>query len=59
MKESRARYRIGVDVGGTFTDVVVAGGLGLKAVKVPTTPGDLANGVMDGVRSAAAAAGPP
>ena len=57
MKESRAGYRIGVDVGGTFTDVVVAGGPGLKAIKVPTTPGDLANGVMDGVRSAAAAAG--
>ena len=57
MTVSQARYRIAVDVGGTFTDVVVAGGLGLRAVKVPTTPGDLANGVMEGVRSAAAAAG--
>ncbi|GAA4864173.1 hydantoinase/oxoprolinase family protein [Saccharopolyspora rosea] len=41
----------GVDVGGTFTDVVVhAEGRRPRAVKVPTTPGDQAEGVSRGVR---------
>ncbi|MER7076859.1 N-methylhydantoinase A [Saccharopolyspora kobensis] len=41
----------GVDVGGTFTDVVLrAPGRRPKAVKVPTTPGDPAEGVRRGVR---------
>jgi N-methylhydantoinase A len=40
----------GVDVGGTFTDVVVhAEGHRPRAVKVPTTPGDQAEGVARGV----------
>ncbi len=41
----------GVDVGGTFTDVVVhAEGHRPRAVKVPTTPGNQAEGVERGVR---------
>jgi N-methylhydantoinase A len=41
----------GVDVGGTFTDVVVhAEGHRPRAVKVPTTPGNQAEGVESGVR---------
>ncbi|MDA3646974.1 hydantoinase/oxoprolinase family protein [Saccharopolyspora indica] len=41
----------GVDVGGTFTDVVLhAPGRRPKAVKVPTTPDDPAEGVRRGVR---------
>ncbi|HZE02179.1 MAG TPA: hydantoinase/oxoprolinase N-terminal domain-containing protein, partial [Pseudonocardiaceae bacterium] len=43
----------GVDVGGTFTDVVVhASGHRPRAVKVPTTPDDQAVGVQRGVRQA-------
>ncbi|MCY4396241.1 MAG: hydantoinase/oxoprolinase family protein [Rhodospirillaceae bacterium] len=57
--EARPRYRLAVDVGGTFTDVVIADerGRGLSAAKVPTTPHDRALGVMDGIRAAAAAEG--
>ncbi|HEV8322598.1 MAG TPA: hydantoinase/oxoprolinase family protein [Myxococcota bacterium] len=43
--------RIGIDVGGTFTDIVGiddrSGRILLE--KVPTTPGDLARGVLDGI----------
>ena len=43
----------GVDVGGTFTDVVVcAGGHRSRAVKVPTTPDNQAVGVYRGVEQA-------
>lgn len=32
-------WRLGVDIGGTFTDVVLSDGLGgIDVVKVPTTP---------------------
>ena len=57
--DAARRFRIAVDVGGTFTDVVIADerGRGLTGAKVPTTPHDRAVGVMEGVRSAAAAAG--
>ncbi|MHC5019570.1 MAG: hydantoinase/oxoprolinase family protein [Planctomycetota bacterium] len=43
--------RIGVDVGGTFTDVVLAGGPGgaTRAVKVLTTPAAPADGVLQGI----------
>lgn len=49
------RMRLAVDVGGTFTDVVIADdrGLGLMGVKVPTTLENRADGVMDGIRAAA------
>jgi N-methylhydantoinase A len=43
----------GVDVGGTFTDVVVhAAGHRPRAVKVPTTPSNQAVGVQQGVEQA-------
>ena len=44
-------YHVAVDIGGTFTDVVVqrAGG-GLWTTKTPSTPADLADGFMAGVR---------
>ena len=45
-------YRIGIDIGGTFTDVVVTGSDCLKAVKVPTAPSDRAGSVLAGIRSA-------
>jgi len=45
-------WRIGVDIGGTFTDVVLVdeetGRIGVA--KVPTTPQDVTQGVIDGIR---------
>lgn len=45
-------WRIGVDIGGTFTDVaLVEEGSGRIAIaKVLTTPGDFATGVLQGLR---------
>lgn len=54
MEPSRTSVVAGVDVGGTFTDVVlVAGGASVRARKVPTTPGDQGEGVADGLAAAA------
>ena len=52
-------WRIGVDIGGTFTDVVVADEArgSLEVVKVPTTPRDFARGVLDALAAAARAHG--
>jgi N-methylhydantoinase A len=45
------RYRIGVDIGGTFTDCVVIDATGVSsASKSLTTPGSLSDGVLDAVR---------
>ena len=45
-------WRIGVDIGGTFTDIVLVeeetGRIGI--VKVPTIPRDFARGMIDGLR---------
>ncbi|WP_028466088.1 hydantoinase/oxoprolinase family protein [Nisaea denitrificans] len=50
----KAPWRIGVDVGGTFTDMVVAGADGaLHVFKVPSVPSDPARGVMNAVAKAA------
>lgn len=50
----KAPWRIGVDVGGTFTDMVVAGADGaLHVFKVPSVPTDPARGVMNAVAKAA------
>jgi N-methylhydantoinase A len=49
-------YRIGIDVGGTFTDLVYAGAGGeIRIVKIPTTPDDQALGVLSGLEKIAAA----
>ncbi len=46
-------WRIGVDIGGTFTDVALvdeaSGRIGVA--KVPTTPDDFGRGVLDGLKS--------
>src|SRR2546421_7658484 len=43
-------YRIGVDVGGTFTDLVTIDEGGLTTLaKVPSTPDDPSLGVLDGL----------
>jgi N-methylhydantoinase A/oxoprolinase/acetone carboxylase beta subunit len=47
-------YTIGIDVGGTFTDVVVAGPDGaITIAKAPTTPADQSEGVLEGIARAA------
>ena len=49
---------MGVDVGGTFTDVVARDSSGrLHSCKVPTTPAHPATGVLDGLRTLEPAAG--
>ena len=45
-----AGWSLGVDVGGTFTDAVLASPEGLFTGKVPTTPADQSEGVMAAVR---------
>jgi N-methylhydantoinase A len=46
----RGRRRdLGVDVGGTFTDLVLAGPDGIEVAKVPSTPDDQAQGILDGI----------
>src|SRR5438093_3879635 len=55
---SKARYIIGVDTGGTFTDVVVLSNAGkVWTAKASTTPDDFSRGVMDAVAEAARAGG--
>ena len=47
---SATMYRIGVDVGGTFTDLVAIDPTGVTTLaKVPSTPEDPSLGVLDGL----------
>ena len=51
MSDSRGRFRVGVDVGGTFTDAIAydtADG-SLRWAKAPSTPSEPALGVLDAV----------
>jgi len=51
-------YRIGVDVGGTFTDLFLWGGqAGVETFKALSTPEDPAIGVLDGLETAARSRG--
>ncbi|MEK7333921.1 MAG: hydantoinase/oxoprolinase family protein, partial [Candidatus Binatota bacterium] len=51
---AQQQYIVGVDTGGTFTDVVVMGGSGeIWTAKAPTTPDDFSRGVMDALEEAA------
>jgi N-methylhydantoinase A len=44
------RYRIGVDIGGTFTDLVLVDETGaFQTAKVPSTPPEFVSGLMDGL----------
>jgi N-methylhydantoinase A len=51
-------YRLGVDVGGTFTDVVLydSDGQRIWLAKTPTTPRDQSVGVIEGIRLASSRA---
>ena len=50
----RMTYVIGIDVGGTFTDIVVATADGTTIIaKAPTTPSDQCSGVLHGLARAA------
>jgi N-methylhydantoinase A len=47
---SERTYRVGIDVGGTFTDVVALRSDGVIVLeKTPTTPRDQSDGVLDGI----------
>ncbi|MBI2875782.1 MAG: hydantoinase/oxoprolinase family protein, partial [Candidatus Tectomicrobia bacterium] len=47
------RYRIGIDSGGTFTDVMVAGEDGrIYSLKIPSTPRDPSLSFLEGIRRA-------
>lgn len=49
-------HQIGIDVGGTFTDLVVADSrTGIHTLKVLSTPDDYSRGILDGVRQMAGA----
>jgi N-methylhydantoinase A len=51
---ARRRYIIGVDTGGTFTDIVVLNSAGeVWTAKASTTPDDFSRGVMDALNEAA------
>ena len=51
-------FRIGIDVGGTFTDLVLVGPAGaLVLEKHPTTPSDQSEGVLGGVAQLASRVG--
>ena len=50
----RMSFTIGIDVGGTFTDIVVAGPDGKTIIaKAATTPADQSDGVLEGIALAA------
>ncbi|MSP48157.1 MAG: hydantoinase/oxoprolinase family protein, partial [Alphaproteobacteria bacterium] len=47
---ARVRYRIGIDIGGTFTDLALLGTDGrLVTRKVSSTPDDYGRGIADGI----------
>ncbi|MBI4279681.1 MAG: hydantoinase/oxoprolinase family protein, partial [Armatimonadetes bacterium] len=54
-------WRVGIDVGGTFTDLCLVDATGRRIIlaKVLTTPRDLARGVISGLERALAAGGVP
>ncbi|MGB9835074.1 MAG: hydantoinase/oxoprolinase N-terminal domain-containing protein, partial [bacterium] len=48
------KYRVGVDIGGTFTDCVVIDSLGkIEIFKEPSTPQDPSIGLLNSLKKAA------
>ena len=54
---SQTRHRMGVDIGGTFTDVAISARDGYVSAKLPTTPDDPVRGVREAMRAALSRAG--
>ena len=52
MTAVRAGTRVGIDVGGTFTDLVVLSSRGVRVVKVPSTPDAPERGLWDAYHAA-------
>ena len=42
---------LAVDTGGTFTDFVLRGATGIRTLKLPSTPSDPSDAVLEGIRS--------
>ena len=58
MADSRTRWRFGVDVGGTFTDIVLLDDEGAARLrKVPSSPGAWARAIAEGLAGLLAEAG--
>ena len=57
MSETETRCRVGIDVGGTFTDVVLEAGGARTSAKVLTTSQGPEKGVIDGLQEALRKAG--
>jgi N-methylhydantoinase A len=51
MSKSVPHLQIGVDTGGTFTDLVAFDGRAIRTAKVPSTPPDFHLGVVSAIRS--------
>jgi N-methylhydantoinase A len=54
-----SRYKLGIDVGGTFTDLFLAAGGEVETFKVLSTPQDPSIGVLEGLETIARAKGVP
>jgi N-methylhydantoinase A len=52
MSADSPRYRLGIDTGGTFTDIVALDERSgaMATTKTPSTPGDPSRGLLDGIR---------
>ena len=49
---SKHEFRVGIEVGGTFTDLVASDGYQMKTAKVPSTPSKPDEGAMNAIRAA-------
>ncbi|MBN9428347.1 MAG: hydantoinase/oxoprolinase family protein [Burkholderiales bacterium] len=57
VRSTRNPVAIGIDTGGTHTDVVLVNGNDVRTLKVPTTPEDLNVGILDGIEKICSVAG--
>ena len=49
---NKNEFRVGIEVGGTFTDLVASDGYQMKTAKVPSTPLKPDEGAMNAIRAA-------
>lgn len=57
VRSARTPVAIGIDTGGTHTDVVLVHGNDVRTLKVATTPDDLNVGILDGIEKICSVAG--